>query len=145
MHDPRLADVVQHGGEQFEYDVIGWKRAKGLGDFPQVHVHRPNRVVRVNCFSDAGGVVKARRQARPVALPGLANRRELWIPLALEFREPGQSLVLGGRAVNQSQIGSDFHALFPAREVQVVAHHLNQAELPGVLGNTPLQLRPGSP
>ncbi len=36
---PFLADVVQCQEEQFEYSLIGWKRASGFGDFPQAHVH----------------------------------------------------------------------------------------------------------
>jgi hypothetical protein len=35
-HGPFLADVVQCQEEQFEYSLIGWKRAPGFGDFPQV-------------------------------------------------------------------------------------------------------------
>ena len=36
---PFLADVVQCQEEQFEYSLIGWKRASGFGDFPQAHIH----------------------------------------------------------------------------------------------------------
>jgi hypothetical protein len=55
LHGPRLADVVQREAEQFEYGVIGRKQARWLDGFPQAQFHRPNRVVRVNCFSNAGG------------------------------------------------------------------------------------------
>lgn len=79
------------------------------------HVHRLNGIGCVNHLSDVGRVTEELPQARPVAPPGLPNWSERRIPFTLELREPGPGLVLGCRAVNQTQIGSDFLALFPVK------------------------------
>ena len=65
-HRPLLADVVQSQIKQFQQCIITGKRSSVLRNLAQTHVHRLNRIGRVNDLAYLRRVLKERRDARPI-------------------------------------------------------------------------------
>ncbi len=75
-----------------------------LDDFAQAHINRFDGVGGVNHFADFRRIVEERRDAGPMAPPGLADRLVVLVPFDLELREHALGLIDSGSAVDDAQL-----------------------------------------
>ena len=126
-HCPFLADVGQGQIEQFQQRIVTGERSPILGDLAQTHVHRLNRVGRVNDASYLRRVVEERRDACPIAASGFDDGRVVSVPLVLELIELDGCFAHGGGNKNSLQVSSDRLAQLPAHIGYVSPHRGQKA------------------
>ena len=117
---PFLADDAERQIERFHECLIARKRTAILGDFPQAHVQRLNRIGRGDDFQYFGWVVIVRRDARSGPAPGLAKGLEGIVLLVLEFTKHLLSLIGRGTGIYLPHIKSNGFVHFPRDIVQAV-------------------------
>jgi hypothetical protein len=80
-------------------------------------------------FRIVTGVSEAQNHSRPIAPPGLTDRRVLRIPLRCECLETLLGCGFGERFVNRFQVTDHCLSFFPRHEIQAVPHQMHDAEL----------------
>ena len=128
-HRPFPADILQRQVEQLQGRVVSRERAAILDDLPQTHVHRFNRIGRVDDLANVLRIREERGHSLPVCAPRFANGRELRVPLPGKLRELKFGFFAGPGAIDFLQVGGYFLALLPADIVQRMPHQMYDAQL----------------
>jgi len=114
---------------QFGRGIIGWKAATGFGGFPDYPVQALNRVGGIDDFAHVWWERKERDDLLPRPSPTRRNGGVFLAPFFLECVQCfGGGFIIYG-LVNDLQTLCYFLALFPAAEVQGVAHKMHNTGL----------------
>lgn len=129
-HRPFLRDVLQ-GHEHKLHRGVGSREALSvLGDLPDREIQRLDRVGRIDHLADCFRKLEERRQFRPSGFPGPRDHGILGIP---PFRERLQfihrHLFRGGR-IGFLEVGGNSFPVFERHELQGIADHVDDAQLP---------------
>lgn len=113
------------------------KRTAALDHLAQAVVQGFDGVGGIDHLADCRRVIKERREARPVFLPGRRDGGILRTPLLREGDQRRAGCRFGGHRVDRAQGGGHGLAVFPGDVFQAVAYLVNDAQLhlrPGIDG-----------